>query len=234
MDKEQLRLQLERLQEIGIDELFYTPTGWSPSSAAEESQESEQSAVKPSEDSPLDEIARLVRACQNCPLSATRTNAVPGEGNHSARLVFIGEAPGGDEDRLGRPFVGRAGQLLDRMITALGLSRGQVYIGNVLKCRPPENRDPLPEEMKACAPYLDRQLDIIKPLVIVALGRFSAQYLMGSTVTIGRLRGQKGSRGNAVIIPTYHPAACLRFPEYKKYVWEDLQKAQQILNETKG
>lgn len=120
------------------------------------------------------------------------------------------------------------------MIAALGLSRGQVYIGNVLKCRPPENRDPLPDEMKACTPYLDRQLDIIKPLVIVALGRFSAQYLMGSTVAIGRLRGQKGNRGDAVIIPTYHPAACLRFPEYKKYVWEDLQKAQQILSENKG
>ena len=241
MDRELLCRHLERIREMGISELFYSPTSPEDKKATSPSEREpieegkrvpQAPAVSEAEsDHPLDEINRVIRSCTRCKLSEGRMNAVPGEGDYNARLVFVGEAPGAEEDRLGKPFVGRAGKLLDRMIDALGLKRSQVFIGNVLKCRPPDNRDPEPDEVEACSPYLDQQLDIIDPLVIVALGKFAAQYLTGSTLAIGKLRGQEIKRGNAVIIPTYHTAACLRFPDYKKPVWEDLRKALQIIRE---
>ncbi|MCK4852059.1 MAG: uracil-DNA glycosylase [Candidatus Omnitrophica bacterium] len=162
--------------------------------------------------------------CRCCPLVKTRTNVVFGEGDPAARLMFIGEAPGADEDRQGRPFVGRAGQLLTRIIEAIGLGRKEVYIANILKCRPPGNRNPLPEEIAACHPYLEHQVDIIKPRVICALGKFAAQTLLRSESPISRLRGRFYDYHGVKLMPTYHPAYLLRNPEGKKDVWEDMKK----------
>jgi uracil-DNA glycosylase family 4 len=180
----------------------------------------------------LEQVAQEVRACVKCGLCDTRTQAVPGVGTARGGIVFVGEAPGADEDRLGEPFVGRAGQLLDRIIKAMDdarlipgvpLDRSTVYICNVLKCRPPENRNPLPHEVESCAPYLRRQLEAIKPRVICCLGKFAAELLVGVKGTIGGLRGKVYRYQGARLIVTYHPAACLRNPAYKRPVWEDMQ-----------
>jgi DNA polymerase len=180
----------------------------------------------------LEQVAQEVRACVKCGLCDTRTQAVPGVGTARGGIVFVGEAPGADEDRLGEPFVGRAGQLLDRIIKAMDdarlipgvpLDRSTVYICNVLKCRPPENRNPLPHEVETCAPYLRRQLEAIKPRVICCLGKFAAELLVGVKGTIGGLRGKVYRYQGARLILTYHPAACLRNPAYKRPVWEDMQ-----------
>ena len=180
----------------------------------------------------LDQIAEEARACTKCGLCETRTQAVPGVGAARSGIVFVGEAPGADEDRLGEPFVGRAGQLLDKIIKAmddarlipdLTLDRSTVYICNVLKCRPPENRNPLPHEVESCSPYLKRQLDALRPRVICCLGKFAAELLVGVKGTIGGLRGKVYRYQGAKLIVTYHPAACLRNPAYKRPVWEDMQ-----------
>ena len=180
----------------------------------------------------LEQIASEVRPCTTCGLCETRTQAVPGVGTAKSGIVFVGEAPGADEDRLGEPFVGRAGQLLDKIIKAmdearlipgLSLNRDTVYICNVLKCRPPENRNPLPHEVESCSPYLRRQLDAIKPRVICCLGKFAAELLVGVKGTIGGLRGKVYRYQGAKLIVTYHPAACLRNPGFKRPVWEDMQ-----------
>jgi DNA polymerase len=180
----------------------------------------------------LEAIASEVRQCRRCPLSSTRTNAVPGEGSPKARIVFVGEAPGGDEDVQGRPFVGRAGQLLDKVIIACGLQRADVFIGNILKCRPPENRDPRPDEIICCLPYLQRQIEIIDPEVIVALGAHAARTLLNTNKPIGQLRGRFhdyiAGIGHAPIklMATYHTAYVLRnyTPETRRRVWEDMKK----------
>ncbi|MEW6413396.1 MAG: uracil-DNA glycosylase [Candidatus Zixiibacteriota bacterium] len=161
--------------------------------------------------------------CQLCSLGATRNKFVYGVGNPDADLMFIGEAPGADEDRLGEPFVGRAGQLLDKILAAIQLSRQQVYIANILKCRPPNNRDPLPEEMEKCFPYLDEQIHLIKPKLICALGRVAAQALLKTSAPLGKLRKNWHSYEGIPMLITYHPAALLRFPTYKKDTWEDMQ-----------
>jgi uracil-DNA glycosylase family 4 len=175
---------------------------------------------------------KMVRNCKKCPLSRTRNKTVFGQGNAAARLVFVGEAPGAEEDAQGLAFVGRAGQLLTKMIEAMGLTRDQVYICNILKCRPPNNRDPAPDEIACCWPYLDEQLRIIQPEVIVALGRPAAQTLLRTTASIGQLRGQwhdyfiSGSPmvGPATpLMPTYHPAYLLRNPPDKVKAWNDLK-----------
>jgi DNA polymerase len=180
----------------------------------------------------LDQIAVEARACKKCGLCETRTQAVPGVGTARSGIVFVGEAPGADEDRLGEPFVGRAGQLLDRIIKAMDdarlipgmpLSRETVYICNVLKCRPPENRNPLPHEIESCSPYLKRQLEVLKPRIICCLGKFAAELLVGVKGTIGGMRGKVYRYQGAKLIVTYHPAACLRNPGYKRPVWEDMQ-----------
>lgn len=180
----------------------------------------------------LSQIDEEVCACTKCGLCETRTNAVPGVGSARSGIAFVGEAPGADEDEQGEPFVGRAGQLLTRIIKAMDdanlipgvpLTRETVYICNVLKCRPPENRNPLPHEIEMCSPYLERQLAALKPRVICCLGKFAAELLVGVKGTIGGLRGQVYSYRGAKLIVTYHPAACLRNPNYKRPVWEDMQ-----------
>ena len=180
----------------------------------------------------LDAIATEVRACRQCGLCETRTQAVPGVGSATSGIVFVGEAPGADEDRRGEPFVGRAGELLTRIIQAMDearlipdmkLDRSTVYICNVLKCRPPENRNPLPHEIQKCSPYLERQLEALRPRIICCLGKFAAELLVGVKGTIGGLRGRIYRYRGAKLIVTYHPAACLRNPAYKRPVWEDMQ-----------
>ena len=162
-------------------------------------------------------------ACQLCALSRARKNVVFGAGNPHAELMFIGEAPGADEDEQGRPFVGRAGQLLTKIIEAMKLTREQVYIANILKCRPPSNRPPLPTEIAACSPILMRQIDLIHPRVICALGKFAAQTLLGTEIPISKLRGRFFDWKGIKLMPTFHPAYLLRNPGDKKLVWNDMQ-----------
>ncbi len=169
--------------------------------------------------------------CMKCGLCQTRTQVVFAGGNGTVPLVFVGEAPGADEDRQGFPFVGRAGQLLTKIIEAIGLDREQVYIANVLKCRPPENRNPLPEEMLQCGPYLERQLALLRPKAICTLGLFATQYLLQTTMPIGKLRGQWSEYKGIPVLPTYHPAALLRNPALKATVWEDVQLLRRKLDE---
>jgi DNA polymerase len=167
--------------------------------------------------------------CRRCPLAAGRNRIVFGEGDEVARLVFVGEAPGFHEDQQGRPFVGAAGQLLTRMIAAMQLSREQVYICNILKCRPPGNRNPLPEEIQACVPFLKRQLGAIRPEAIVALGKFAAQFLLATDAPISRLRGRFHEYQGIKVMPTFHPAFLLHNPERKRDVWEDLKQVMTLL-----
>ena len=161
--------------------------------------------------------------CRLCSLAGTRKNLVFGEGNPRAKIVFVGEAPGADEDEQGLPFVGRAGQLLTKIIEAMGLSRRDVYICNILKCRPPQNRNPLPEEIAACEPFLKQQLRIISPQIICALGTFAAKTLLQTDAPISVLRGRFHHYEGIKLMPTYHPAYLLRNPAAKKTVWEDVQ-----------
>ncbi len=181
----------------------------------------------------LDDLAAQVRACTRCALHASRKQTVFGVGNPSADLLIIGEAPGADEDRQGEPFVGRAGQLLNAMLAAVHLARGDVYIANILKCRPPSNRDPKPAEAEACTPYLERQIALIEPKVILAVGRIAAQWLLQSDQPIGRLRGTVHSYGTAStpLVASYHPAYLLRSPLAKAKAWEDLVLVSRILND---
>ena len=178
----------------------------------------------------LEEIAEQVRKCTRCSLYATATKAVPGEGDPKAQLVCVGEAPGGKEDATGRPFVGPAGQLLTKILEAIDLTREQVFICNVLKHRPPGNRNPLPEEVEACSPYLIRQLELIQPKVIVAFGTFAAQTLLQTKAGIGQLRGLVHRYHGIPLIVTYHPAALLRNPAWKRPTWEDVKLARRILD----
>lgn len=175
------------------------------------------------EKSGLDAVRELLGDCRRCPLHRTRHSLVFGEGNPEADLVFVGEAPGADEDAQGRPFVGRAGQLLTKIIGAMGLKREEVYICNILKCRPPGNRNPQPEEITPCEPFLIRQLEAIRPRVICALGTFAAHALLKSEAPISVLRGRFHSYQGIPLMPTYHPAYLLRNPGAKKQVWEDVR-----------
>lgn len=188
------------------------------------------------------ELAEVVRGCTRCGLRAGCTQTVFGVGPTDARLLVVGEGPGADEDRLGEPFVGRAGKLLDEMLFAIGHARvpkpGQqgVYIANVVKCRPPKNRDPQPDESAACRPYLERQIALLKPRAILAVGRIAAQLLLGTSTPIGKLRGEVHQYGDAAIpmLVTYHPAYLLRSPREKRKVWADLCALRTLLNESAG
>ena len=172
-------------------------------------------------------------ACQRCKLHTLgRKQVVFGVGNPNADLMFVGEAPGADEDEQGEPFVGRAGQLLTKIIEAIGLGRGDVYIANIIKCRPPGNRNPEPDEVERCEPFLFRQVEAVKPKVIVALGKFAAQSLLRTTDPITRLRGRSFNYRGATLIPTFHPAYLLRNPSAKREVWEDMKKVRGILQGT--
>ncbi len=173
------------------------------------------------------DIGSDCRRCKLCTLG--RSQIVFGVGNPKARLMFVGEAPGEEEDKRGEPFVGRAGQLLTKIIEAIGLTRDQVYIANVIKCRPPGNRNPEADEVEQCEPFLFRQIDVIQPRVIVPLGKFAAQSLLKTMDPITRLRGRQFEYRGAVLIPTFHPAYLLRNPSAKREVWEDMKKVRAIL-----
>lgn len=179
----------------------------------------------------LAEAAKTARACRKCRLREGCRQVVYASGTGKIPLVFVGEAPGADEDAQGEAFVGRAGQLLTRIIAAIGLDRRDTYICNVVKCRPPENRNPFPDEIQACWPYLEQQLDLLKPRVICALGLFAAQTLLESKAPIGKLRGRVFRYRGIPLLPTYHPAALLRNPGLKPTVWEDVQLLRRILDE---
>ncbi|RMF95013.1 MAG: uracil-DNA glycosylase [Gammaproteobacteria bacterium] len=172
-----------------------------------------------------------VRHCTRCALAASRTQTVFGVGNRDADWMVIGEAPGAEEDRQGEPFVGRAGQLLNQMLRAVGQSREQVYIANILKCRPPNNRDPKPEEIAACRDYLQRQIELVSPQLLLAVGRIAAQALLQTDAPVGRLRGRvhRLAPGGLPLVVTYHPAYLLRSPAQKRKAWEDLRLARSLL-----
>jgi DNA polymerase len=178
----------------------------------------------------LGEIAEMVAQCTRCPLYSTATSPVPGEGNPDADLVCVGEAPGATEDHTGRPFVGASGELLTKILGAIKLRREDVFIANVLKHRPPGNRNPAPDEVVACSPYLVRQLELVQPKVIICWGTFAAQTLLDTKLAIGKLRGQVHRYYGTPLIVTYHPAALLRNPNWKRPTWEDVQLARRILD----
>ena len=186
---------------------------------------------------PAAETLESVRAdlgdCRRCKLAQSRRQIVFGEGAADARLVFVGEGPGGDEDRQGRPFVGAAGQLLTRIIAAMGLSRDDVYICNIIKCRPPSNRNPEPDEIRACLPFLHRQIAALRPAYICALGSVAARTLLGTDQSISRLRGQFHSFQGIAVMPTFHPAFLLRNPDRKREVWEDVQQVMGAMGLTR-
>ena len=172
--------------------------------------------------------------CQKCDLAETRTHFVFGTGDPRARLMLIGEAPGKEEDLQGEPFVGQAGRLLNKILAAIGFQREEVYIGNILKCRPPGNRDPLPQEVETCLPHMVRQVDIIRPGIILLLGRIAAHAWLDTTDSLGKLRGKiHQSRGIPTVV-TYHPAALLRDPKWKRPVWEDVQMVRRLYDERIG
>jgi len=243
------RMQLETLRRIGVEVWRLRAGGEdaaavAPHEAAADAVASEGAAApespaarapsQPADAEPaLARICEEVAACRQCELHKTRTNTVFGCGDSRAEWLFIGEAPGQNEDLQGLPFVGRAGKLLDAMIAALGMKREQVFIANVLKCRPPGNRDPLPREIEQCERYLHRQLEIIQPKVIVALGRIAAQALLKTAEPLGRLRGRahQYGAGNIPLVATYHPAYLLRSPQEKSKAWEDLWRARMIVRQ---
>ena len=179
----------------------------------------------------LDRIAERIRSTYCCEtLCPNRTNAVPGEGNPRARLMLVGEAPGQNEDEQGRPFIGAAGQLLTSILQAVELRREDVFIANVVKCRPPQNRKPLPHEVQSCIPYLWRQIELIRPAVLLAMGSTAAEALLGVKKSLGELRGKVHSYGGIPLVVTYHPAALLRNPNWKKPTWDDVRIARQLID----
>jgi DNA polymerase len=178
----------------------------------------------PHSEETIDELGRIAMACTKCRLAGTRTQVVYGVGNPNADLMFVGEAPGRDEDLQGEPFVGRAGQLLTDIIKAMKLTRDDVYIANVIKCRPPENRNPEPDELEACRPFIRRQIALIKPRVIVTLGKFALQSLLEKSYSITAARGNWLEYDGIKVMPTFHPAYLLRTPAAKKEVWQDMKK----------
>ncbi|MBP1636987.1 MAG: uracil-DNA glycosylase, family 4 [Acidobacteria bacterium] len=225
------------LGELGVPGLS-TDRAWRERPGEAPAQVEAAGAVRP-EDTPPPPAAHALEAvrqdlgnCERCKLHRLgRRQIVFGVGHPSARLMFVGEAPGHDEDVQGIPFVGRAGQLLTRMIEAMGYRREDVYIANVIKCRPPENRNPQPDEVASCEPFLFRQVETIRPAVIVALGTFAAQALLKTQDSISRLRGRVYKYGGARLVPTFHPAYLLRNPAAKRDAWEDLKRAKALLEQ---
>ncbi|RME48519.1 MAG: uracil-DNA glycosylase [Chloroflexi bacterium] len=179
----------------------------------------------------LEELAALILKCRQCPLGALRTHAVPGEGPPDAEIMFIGEGPGYYEDRQGRPFVGASGQFLEQLLAGIHLTREQVFIANVIKCRPPNNRDPLPREIEACTPYLNRQIEIIDPLLIVTLGRFSMAQFFPPSARITRIHGRPLYTDRRAILPMFHPAAALRNPQWQTAMRQDFARIPALLEE---
>jgi DNA polymerase len=226
MDPRQLAEHLRFYQELGIDGISRDPR-WRERQEVAEGEPAEGGAARWTLQSIRDDIGD----CTRCKLATLgRRQIVFGVGNPDADLMFVGEGPGADEDVQGVPFVGRAGQLLTKMIEAMGFRRDEVYIANVVKCRPPENRNPEPDEIDSCEPFLFRQIESIAPKVIVALGAFAARTLLKSEEPISRLRGRVYDYHGAKLIPTFHPSFLLRSPGQKKYAWEDLKKALAIMD----
>lgn len=208
--------ELEFFRDIGVREIFFDrPTAPAPIAGSMPD---------------LPALQSFLAGCPRCKLSKSRTNIVFGQGNPKAELMFVGEAPGRDEDEQGLAFVGRAGQLLTKIIEAMGYKREDVFIANVLKCRPPNNRNPEPDEVASCRPFLDEQIRLISPKVIVTLGTFAAQALLETDEPIGRMRGQWRALKGVRVMPTFHPAFLLRSPERKKDVWEDMKKVRDYLS----
>ncbi len=223
-----LRSYLEELRATGIDELPLMRTAPEIVKAAGPAIVSNTPPpAKPAET--LEDIRKDLGDCRRCSLCETRKNIVFGVGSHNSGLLFVGEAPGRDEDLQGEPFVGEAGQLLTNMIKAMGHERQDVYICNVLKCRPPGNRDPAPGEIAQCSPFLLRQIQAIAPRAVICLGAFAAQTLLQSNEPIGRLRGRFHDYHGIPLMPTFHPAFLLRSPEKKRDVWADLQQVMKLL-----
>jgi len=210
------------LQAMGVDV-------WLPRDEPKEAPAATRAVATDNPDWP--ELRECVASCTRCVLSQSRSNTVFGVGNTDADWLIIGEAPGAEEDRRGEPFVGRAGQLLDQMLFAIGQSRDRVFIANILKCRPPDNRDPRPEEAAACREYLDRQIALVRPRIILAVGRIAAQNLLGSDAPVGRLRGRAHSLDGIPLVVTYHPAYLLRSPSQKGKAWSDLCLAKHLAAE---
>jgi len=182
----------------------------------------------------LEGIRKDLGDCQRCKLHRMRKTLVFGEGNPKSKLMFVGEGPGYDEDVQGRPFVGKAGQLLTKIIQSIGLQREDVYIANIIKCRPPQNRNPEPDEIEACHPFVVRQIQAIRPKIICALGTFAAQTLLKTSVKITALRGKQFDMGGIKVIPTYHPAYLLRNPEKKRETWEDMKQILALFQENES
>jgi len=212
------------LQAMGIDV-------WLPRGEEEPADEESRASPLPLEGLDWTELRDCVAGCTRCELSASRTNTVFGVGNEQADWLIIGEAPGAEEDRRGEPFVGRAGQLLDQMLLAIGQTRESVFIANILKCRPPHNRDPKPEEASACRDYLERQIELIQPKIVLAVGKIAAQNLLGSDDPVGRMRGRPHDLGGIPLVVTYHPAYLLRSPSQKNKSWSDLCLAKRLAAE---
>lgn len=179
--------------------------------------------------SPWDELKTRIENCTKCHLHTTRTQTVFGVGNPQADILFIGEAPGASEDKQGEPFVGRAGQLLNAMLASINLKRENIFIANILKCRPPNNRDPAPDEVSCCTPYLIEQIDLIAPKLIVTLGRIAAHFLLNTQAPLSRLRNQMHQYHNIPLIATFHPAYLLRTPSEKAHAWKDMQRIAKFL-----
>jgi DNA polymerase len=220
--------RLAYLEALGID--VWTPRG--AGSVADE----DNAAPVPDRPTPdWEALKETVAACTRCQLHQHRTQTVFGVGNREADWMIIGEAPGAEEDRRGEPFVGRAGKLLDEMLRSVGLDRSSVFIANILKCRPPNNRDPLADEAASCRGYLERQIELIRPRLILAVGRIAAQNLLHSDSPVGRMRGRVHSlnNGQVPVVVTYHPAYLLRSPSQKQKAWDDLCLARQIVNESR-
>ncbi len=209
------------LRAIGID-IWLPRDSVDPEPAAD---------VEPADAMGWSELRDRVAACTRCELSQTRTNTVFGVGDPNADWLIVGEAPGAEEDRLGEPFVGRAGKLLDEMLRAIGQSRDSVFIANILKCRPPNNRDPRPSESAECRPYLERQIALVQPKIILAVGRIAAQNLLGSDEPVGRMRGRQHDLHGIPLVVTYHPAYLLRSPSQKSKSWSDLCLATRLAAE---
>ena len=231
MDARQLAEHLRHFQELGVTGIS-RDARWRARGAQDPL--AQPIAHRPEPTAPvfvLREIREDLGDCTRCKLHTLgRKQIVFGVGNPSADLMFVGEAPGADEDVQGIPFVGRAGQLLTKMIEAMGFTRDEVYIANVIKCRPPENRNPDPDEVEQCEPFLFRQIDSIKPKVIIALGSFAAKALLKTQDPISRLRGRVYEYHGAKLVPTFHPSFLLRSPNQKKYAWDDLKRALTILD----
>ena len=238
-----LQAHLEFFAELGVDGLRLEPEWRSRERSSAVANPGESPEEKPVPAEPVSVFSSAAEAlaalrveigpdCRLCKLHTLgRKQVVFGVGNPDADLMFVGEAPGADEDIQGEPFVGRAGQLLTKIIEAIGLQRGDVYIANVIKCRPPGNRNPEPDEVERCEPFLFRQIDMVKPKVVVALGKFAAQSLLRTTEPITRMRGREYRFRSATLIPTFHPAYLLRNPSSKREVWEDMKKVRALLTQ---